>query len=50
MPGLMKRLVLLALVVCASVHAAESISPPQVVRILNKGSGKYITVGASTTE
>ena len=46
---LVKRSVFLALAICAAVTAAEPSPPPQVVRILNKHSGKYITVGTRKT-
>ena len=46
----MKRFVLFAFVVCTVLIAAEPLPSPQIVRILNKHSGKYITVGTQKND
>ena len=46
----MKRLGLLVFVIYTALTAAEPSPPPQVVRLVNRHSGKYITVGTQKTE
>lgn len=46
----MKLSLIFVLAIVAALTAAEPLPPPQVVRLLNKHSGKYITVGTQKTE